>query len=130
MPAERRDPAENIVSTRSEEIRLVEKPTTEQQAAQPSDQPPDEPEEKSGVRLPVKVSELRWKLGRKAKQEPTFRFYALYDRVYRFDVLTAAWWLVWKNNGAPGVDGVCCQDIIDGPGATTYLRELQEELRT
>lgn len=87
-------------------------------------------EEKSGVRLPVKVSELRWKLNRKAKQQPKFRFYALYDRVYRLDVLTAAWWLVWKNNGAAGVDGVSCQDIIDGPGAGAFLKELREELRT
>jgi RNA-directed DNA polymerase len=82
------------------------------------------------VKLPVKVSELRWKLGRKAKQEPKFRFYALYDRIDRFDVLTAAWHLVWKNNGAPGVDGMSCQDIIDGPGAVKFLQDLQEELRT
>lgn len=98
--------------------------------AHDADQLPDTPEEKSGVKLPLKVSQLRWKLGRKAKREPKFRFYALYDRVYRLDVLTAAWWLVLKNNGAPGMDGQSCQDIIDGPGATTFLRELQEELRT
>jgi len=94
------------------------------------DLPPAEWAEKSGVRLPAKVSELRWKLNRKAKQQPKFRFYALYDRVYRLDVLTAAWWLVRKNNGAPGVDGISCRDIIDGPGAEAFLRELQEELRT
>ena len=50
--------------------------------------------------------------------------------MYRHDVLVAAWWLVWKNNGAAGVDGQSCQDIIDGPGAAAFLRELQEELRT
>jgi RNA-directed DNA polymerase len=53
----------------------------------------------------------------------------LYDRVFRHDVLTAAWWLVLKNKGAPGVDGQSCQDIIDGPGAATFLQELHEELR-
>jgi RNA-directed DNA polymerase len=82
------------------------------------------------VKLPAKVSQLRWKLGHKAKREPKFRFYALYDRIYRFDVLTAAWHLVLKNNGAPGVDGMSCQDIIQGPGAAKFLQDLQEELRT
>lgn len=85
---------------------------------------------KSGVKLPVKVSELRRKLGEKAKQQPKFRFYTLYDRVFRLDVLTAAWWLVLENDGAPGVDGVSCQDIIDGPGARAFIQELHEELRT
>ena len=107
----------------------MEHPTTEQ--AQPNDdQPPAKPEVRSGVKLTPKVSELRWKLGRKAKQEPQFRFYALYDRIYRFDVLTVAWWLVWKHNGKPGVDGMSCQDIVDGPGAAQFLKDLQEELRT
>ncbi len=105
--------------------------STTEEANDPNRDPsPAPPERKSGILLPPKVSELRSKLSRKAKQEPRFRFYALYDRVYRLDVLTAAWWLVLKNDGAAGVDGVSCQDIIDGPGATTFLQELHEQLRT
>ena len=110
---------------------MDDRPTTEDANRSPTDPPPARPERKSGVELPPKVSELRAKLGQKAKQEPKFRFYALYDRIDRPDVLTAAWWLVLKNNGAPGVDGVSCRDIIDGPGgATAFLQALHEELRT
>lgn len=105
-------------------------PTTERAGRPDPDRPPAEPEVKSGVGLPPKVSELRWKLNRKAKQEPKFRFYVLYDRIYRADVLTAAWWLVLAKDGAPGVDGVRCRDVVDGPGADAYLKDLADELRT
>jgi RNA-directed DNA polymerase len=110
---------------------LDHRPTTERRDRPPTTNPPPAaPEVKSGVNLPPKVSELRGKLGQKAKQEPKFRFYTLSDRINRDDVLTAAWWLVLAKNGAPGVDGMTCQDIIDGPGATVFLDELRDELRT
>ena len=81
--------------------------------------------------LPEKLSQLRQKLYRKAKQEPKFRFYALYDRIYRRDVLWAAWEQVRKNDGAPGVDGLSIKDIETREGGVESLIEaLHEALRT
>jgi RNA-directed DNA polymerase len=108
---------------------LDENPTTEDAVTAPTTTPAP-PEWIGNVKLPQKVSELRRKLGQKAAQEPKFRFYALYDRIYRLDVLMAAWQIVVQNDGAAGVDGVSCRDIIDGPGGLTFLQELHEELRT
>jgi RNA-directed DNA polymerase len=105
-------------------------PITEKMSIYGRDKLPDQPEVRNGVKFILTVSQLRWKLWRKAKQEPRFRFYALYDRIYRLDVLTVAWWLVLANDGAPGVDGMSCQDIMDGPGAAKFLEDLQEELRS
>ena len=56
--------------------------------------------------LPEPLFRLRKKLYIKAKREPGFRFYALYDQIYRQDVLAAAWTLVARNGDAPGVDRV------------------------
>jgi RNA-directed DNA polymerase len=81
--------------------------------------------------LPVALFTLRQKLYLKAKREPTFRFYTLYDRIYRLDVLEAAWALVAANDGAPGVDGVTTQQIATAPGgAAALVATLHEELRT
>ena len=96
---------------------MVEKPTTE-----------DRPRNNSG---PEKLSRLRQKLGQKAQQEPNFRFYALYDRIYRLDVLEAAVTRVRSNKGAPGIDGVTFEQIEKQEGGTgEWLRGLQEALRT
>lgn len=81
--------------------------------------------------LPEKVFALRQKLYHKAKREPKFRFYALYDRICRPDVLRAAWDRVAANDGAPGVDGVSIKQVQDSAqGVSGFLEEIRASLTT
>jgi len=82
------------------------------------------------IGIPQKVSELRWKLGNKAKLEPKFRFYALYDRIYRRDVLETAYRQIRANNGSAGVDNISFEDIEkekDGPNK--LIDQIESELK-
>ncbi len=78
---------------------------------------------------PPKVGQLQDALHAKAKESPNYRFYALYDKVYRADVLWHAYRICQFNDGAPGVDGQTFDDI-EQYGRMKWLGELAEELRT
>lgn len=65
-----------------------------------------------------------------AKQSLERKFGALYDKIYRSDVLWTAWLRVRKNKGAPGVDGHSIEYIEQVIGAVPFLKDLQKELRT
>jgi len=82
------------------------------------------------LETPDRVRELQRKLYQKAKQEREFRFYLLYDKVYRQDILSHAYRLVRSNQGAPGVDGETFEEIEKREGgAERYLEGVAEELR-
>ena len=77
---------------------------------------------------PLKVGKLQTALHTKAKNLPDYRFYALYDKVYRRDVLAFAYVRCLNNGGVPGVDGQGFDDI-EKSGRDQWLDELAEELR-
>lgn len=77
---------------------------------------------------PLKVGKLQQALHVKAKAEPEFRFYQLYDKVYRKDVLLHAYRLCRLNAGAPGVDGMTFEKI-ETKGLAAWLEELAVDLR-
>jgi len=111
-----------FVDAKCKENRLDNNPTTEQAENAPC------PFDKGKPILP-NVSQLRRKLAAKAKQEPRFRFYALYDRIYRKDVLWSAWCIVQRNDGGPGIDGQTIEEI-EQYGAIRLIDEIHELLKS
>ena len=77
---------------------------------------------------PPKVEKLQAALHTKAKGSPNYRFYALYDKIYREDVLDHAYNCCLANRGVAGVDGVTFQDI-EKYGVEKWLDELAKDLR-
>ena len=76
---------------------------------------------------PSKIRELQIKLYRKAKNAPEYRFYILYDKIYREDILAHAYALARANKGAPGVDGQTFEQI-ESAGLAEWWTGLRQEL--
>jgi len=82
------------------------------------------------LKTPEKIRELQRKLYRKAKQEQEYRFYLLYDKICRPDILNHAYRLVKANKGAPGIDGETFYSIEEKEGgAGKYLEEIASALK-
>src|SRR3990172_8770313 len=80
------------------------------------------------LQTPEKIRTLQKKLYLKAKEEPGYRFYLLYDKIYREDVLAHAYERVKANKGAPGVDGQSVE-MIESEGLEEWLNGLRNDLR-
>src|SRR6202162_4915218 len=76
---------------------------------------------------PITIRILQRKLYRKAKAEPAFRFYLLYDKIYRADILRHAYALARANAGAPETDGMTFA-AVEASGLERWLAGLREEL--
>src|SRR5919201_4395118 len=80
------------------------------------------------LETPEKIRSLQKKLYLKAKAEPDFRFYLLYDKVWRPDILEYAYELACENDGAAGVDGETF-DKIEAAELDEWLSRIEKELR-
>ncbi|HEX2713687.1 MAG TPA: group II intron reverse transcriptase/maturase [Candidatus Acidoferrales bacterium] len=80
------------------------------------------------LQTPLKIRTLQRKLYSKAKAEPTYRFYLLYDKIYREDILAHAYHQVKTNYGAPGVDGQT-YEMIEAGDLEKWLEGIRKELR-
>jgi RNA-directed DNA polymerase len=80
------------------------------------------------LETPIKIRMLQRKLYQKAKEEPSYRFYLLYDKMYREDILAHAYALVKSNQGAPGVDGQTFWGI-ETQGLEEWLSGIRNDLR-
>ena len=81
-----------------------------------------------GLATPERIQTLQRKLYLKAKREPSYRFYALYDKISRPDILAHAYALSRSNGGAPGADEVRFADI-ESKGRKHFLTALRAELQ-
>jgi RNA-directed DNA polymerase len=81
------------------------------------------------LQTPEKIRTLQKKLYLKAKKEPGYRFYLLYDKIYREDILAHAYVLVKANKGAPGVDGQSVE-MIESQGLEEWLTGIRNSLRS
>src|SRR6266436_2290102 len=80
------------------------------------------------LETPERIRSLQKKIYCKAKTEPDFRFYLLYDKVFREDILEHAYEVARANGGAPGVDGVSFAEI-DAAGPNEWLAGIGRQLR-
>ena len=81
------------------------------------------------LETPGHIRDLQRALYRRAKNEPHFRAYAIYDKVHRRDLLAHAYARARANGGAPGPDGVTFEEV-EGMGRELLLEELREGLTT
>jgi RNA-directed DNA polymerase len=80
------------------------------------------------LETPIKIRMLQRKLYQKAKEEPNYRFYLLYDKIWREDILLYAYELAKANKGAPGVDGQTFEQI-EWEGEEKWLEGLSKDVR-